>query len=186
MVYDRFTVRPASPADAAGIAKVHVASWRATYPGLLPDSFLVNLSIETYTRRWRSLLAGERQGRRSFVVQDIVEGVVGFASCGPQRTAIPAYAGEFYAVYLADHLHGQGLGRRLMGAMASDLLGTGMRSAVVWVLRDNPSRWFYERLGGQRLAEQPITFAGARLSEVAYGWLDLAPLSRAAADPPVG
>ncbi|MDZ5648267.1 GNAT family N-acetyltransferase [Nitrospirillum sp. BR 11828] len=177
-------VRPATVADAAAIARVHVASWRTTYPGQLPDDYLVGLSPEGHAQRWRGLLAGRQ--RRTFVAvgENIAAdglpatGVVGFATCGAQRTEIRGYEGEFYAIYLYDHAQNQGHGRRLMAAMATELMSSGMRSACVWVLRDNPARWFYERLGGSRLAEQPITFAGARLTEVAYGWLDLAPLAR--------
>jgi len=176
------TIRPARPADAAGIARVHVESWRATYPGILPDQFLVGLSPRAYAARWRRLLGDEGRGRRTFVAVTPQQGVVGFASCGPQRTAIPGFTGEFYALYLLDDLHGQGCGRRLMGTLAQEMHGSGMRSAVVWVLSDNPSRFFYERLGGQRLAEQPISFAGAHLSELCYGWRDLAPLARFGAD----
>ncbi|MFV3077137.1 GNAT family N-acetyltransferase [Niveispirillum fermenti] len=178
-------IRSASPADAAGIAAVHVESWRATYPGMLPDRYLVGLSTAVHERRWRGLLQGPPQrGRRTFVAQAGGE-VVGFASCGPQRTGLPGYGGEFYAVYLLDRVQGQGLGRRLLGAMAQGLLADGRGAAVVWVLRDNPSRFFYERLGGALLAEQPLSFAGARLTECAYGWADLLPLARLAADPPV-
>lgn len=179
-------IRVAVPADAAGIAAVHVDSWRATYPGMLPDRYLIGLSVQVHEKRWRGLLTGPvPRGRRTFVAY--ADGkVVGFASCGPQRTGIQGYAGEFYAVYLLDHVQGQGMGRRLLAAMAQELLGHGVRAAVVWVLRDNPSRYFYERLGGTLLAEQPISFAGARLCEVAYGWNDLLPLARMAADPPLG
>lgn len=179
-------IRPALPVDAAAIARVHVETWRATYPGILPDRYLVNLSPAAYARRWSLLLGQERRGRRTFVGVDGRGDVVAFASCGPQRTALSGYGGEFYAIYVANEAQGQGWGRRLLGAMAQDLLDVGVPAAVVWVLRDNPSRWFYERLGGQRLAEQPISFAGARLVETAYGWTDLIPLSRLAADPPVG
>ena len=31
---ERLTIRPASPADAAGIARVHVATWRDAYAGM--------------------------------------------------------------------------------------------------------------------------------------------------------
>ncbi|MFM2044742.1 MAG: hypothetical protein RLY86_3318 [Pseudomonadota bacterium] len=178
-------VRRAAPADAAAIAAVHVESWRSTYAGMLPEQFLVRLSVDAYTARWRRLLADRDRGRRTLIVQDSAGKAVGFASCGPQRTGLHGYAGEFYAVYLLDQVHGSGWGRLLLGTMAQELLKDGMRSAVVWVLRDNPARWFYERLGGQLLAEQPITFAGTRLSEVAYGWDDLVPLSRCGAGPRV-
>lgn len=179
-------IRPALPSDAAGIAQVHVESWRSTYPGMLPDRYLVGLSTATHEKRWRGLLTGAPpRGRRTFVAQ-MGARVVGFASCGPQRTGLPGFGGEFYAVYLLDQAQGMGLGRRLLAAMAQQLLAGGTHAAVVWVLRENPSRYFYERLGGDLLAEQPISFAGARLMEVAYGWTDLVPLARLAADPPVG
>jgi GNAT superfamily N-acetyltransferase len=178
-------IRPARPGDAAGIAQVHVASWRTTYPGMVPDRYLLDLSVPIYTERWKSLLTDWSGVRGSFVASEPPLGVIGFASCGTQRTRIEGYGGEFYALYLYDHAQGRGIGRQLMATMAGELLRFGMNSAVVWVLRDNPSRWFYERLGGSRLAEQTINFASATLIEVAYGWRDLAPLARLSADPPV-
>jgi len=176
-------VRMARAEDAAGIAHVHVESWRSTYPGLLPDSYLARLCVDRHTRRWQAMLADHSAERRTLVAVSPSDGIIGFASCGPQRTALGGFGGEFYAIYLADHAQGQGWGRRLMGNMAVEMLAGNRRSAVVWVLRENPSRWFYERLGGVRLAEQPIYFAGVRLTEVAYGWSDLLPLARQAADP---
>src|SRR6204780_3076727 len=38
-------IRKARPADAVAIAAVHVAAWRNTYPGILPDSYLAKLSV---------------------------------------------------------------------------------------------------------------------------------------------
>lgn len=179
-------IRTATPADAAGIAAVHVETWRSTYPGILPDRYLVGLSVQEHTKRWRGLLASPApRGRRTFIAHSN-GAVIGFASCGPQRTGLQGYVGEFYAVYLLDQRQGQGIGRRMLAAMAQELLGQGVRSALVWVLRDNPSRFFYERLGGTLLAEQPINFAGSRLCELAYGWSDLLPLARMPVDPPVG
>ncbi len=179
-------IRPATVADAAGIAHVHVESWRSTYPGMLPDRYLVGLSTASHERRWRGLLSGAPpRGRRTFVASAGGR-IVGFASCGPQRTGLHGFAGEFYALYLIDQAQGMGMGRRLLASMAQHLLAANSQAAVVWVLRDNPSRFFYEQLGGQLLAEQPISFAGAKLMEVAYGWTDLVPLARLAADPTVG
>lgn len=187
-MHDASLIRPASPVDAAGIAHVHVESWRSTYPGMLPDHYLVGLSKATHEKRWRGLLseAAPPRGRRTFVAQGPGGGLVGFASCGPQRTGLAGYGGEFYALYLLDQAQGQGIGRRFLAVMAQHLLAAGTRAALVWVLRDNPSRYFYERLGGDLLAEQPIGFAGTTLMEVAYGWTDLVPLARLAADPRVG
>ena len=46
-------------------------------------------------------------------------------------------------------------------------------SMFVWVLRDNPYRSFYDRLGGELLNEQrQDNFGGLEVS-VGYGWPDL-------------
>jgi hypothetical protein len=38
------------------------------------------------------------------------------------------------------------------------------------VLADNPSRFFYERMGGKRAGERDEQLWGAKLHELAYGW----------------
>jgi hypothetical protein len=43
---------------------------------------------------------------------------------------------------------------------------------LVWVLADNPSRRFYEALGGAPVRTQHIEFGGTLLEEIAYGWRD--------------
>ena len=47
------------------------------------------------------------------------------------------------------------------------------------MLADNPTRFFYEGLGGERVGERVDTMAGVDVEEVAFGWHDLeAPLVR--------
>lgn len=184
-------IREARAADAGGMARVHVQSWRSTYPGLIPDPFLVNLSEPAAAARWRAVAEARGPGHGAFVAVDVAGtvappgSVVGIASYGARRVTMDGYGGEFYALYLLDEAKGLGVGRRLMAAMAERLLAADIRTAAVWCLRDNPSRWFYERLGGTRIAERPIRFAGSALVEIAYGWRDLAPLARLSAGPEV-
>jgi hypothetical protein len=49
-------VRPATPADAGGIATVQVRAWRAAYQRILSDAFLRSLSIPARTTRWDTVL----------------------------------------------------------------------------------------------------------------------------------
>ena len=46
-------IRKAELEDAKGIAKVHVDSWRTTYKGIVPDTFLENLSYENREQIWK-------------------------------------------------------------------------------------------------------------------------------------
>ena len=41
------------------------------------------------------------------------------------------------------------------------------------MLGANPARFFYEALGGRRVAERKQRFAGVELEEAAYAWNDL-------------
>ena len=164
-------VRPAGVDDAAAIAGVHVATWRTTYGGLLPDDFLASLDAAGYEERWRRTL-GERSDR-VYVAEDR-GGVVGFASGGRERAGETGYSGELYAIYVTREAQGRGHGRRLVQAVAGGLREMGLPDMIVWVLRDNTSaRDFYEKLGGVLVRTQPITIGAALLQEVSYGWKSL-------------
>jgi hypothetical protein len=57
-----------------------------------------------------------------------------------------------------------------MRAAAAQLADTGCRSVFLWVLRGNPSHWFYQHLGGKPVAEAEIQFAGQTLMQTAFVW----------------
>jgi GNAT superfamily N-acetyltransferase len=165
-------IRTANVDDAAAIATVHVDSWRTTYKGIVPDDFLARLSYAQREQFWRQVLT--EPGSASFVyVADNGHGqVVGFVSGGPERSGDTLYTGELYAIYLLASYQGQGLGRQLSSTLVTRLLQEGMTALLLWVLAANPARQFYERLGGQPVAEKTVTIGGVSLLEVAYGWRD--------------
>ena len=169
-------IRPATVEDAPALAEVHVASWHETYRGLVPDEYLASLSVAERIERWRGRLTGADPGAFTLVAEDDQGRLVGFATGGPEREGAPVYTGELYAIYLLRAAQGAGLGRRLVQAVVERLLAEGHRSMLVWTLAANPSRGFYERLGGQLVRSTTITIGGANLEDVAYGWTDIAPL----------
>jgi L-amino acid N-acyltransferase YncA len=168
------TIREATIDDAPAIAAVHVAAWRETYLGLVPDDYLAGLAVEPRERMWHDVLT-HPVDRAVYVAEDAGGRIVGLASGGPRQTSDPtyaAYAGELYAIYLLRDAQGQGTGRALVRAVASRIAELGMRSLLIWVLADNPSRRFYEALSGTVVGEQSIAIGGRLLVEVAYGWPD--------------
>lgn len=164
-------VRRAEAADAAAIARVHVATWRSAYRSLLPHDFLASLDASQYEGRWRRTLADATE--RVYVAED-TRGVVGFASGGPERAGEDGFAGELYAIYVLHDAQQRGHGRRLVQAVVGGLRELGLPDMIVWVLRDNArARKFYERLGGQYVRAQPVTIGMALVREVSYGWRSL-------------
>jgi hypothetical protein len=80
------TIRVATTEDAAELGKMHVASWKETYAGMLPDAMLSALSVERRTAMWDRILR-EPEKADSTVVH-LVEHqsqVVGFGSRRSQR-----------------------------------------------------------------------------------------------------
>lgn len=166
-------IRAARPADAEGIAAVHVEAWRATYPGLVPSAVLVRLSRRAQTREWAAQLS-----RRNFaewvVVAELGNGtIIGFGSCGEARSTGLPQAGEVYTLYVSPEHQDRGIGRALLLCLFDLLVDRGLTSALVWVLAENPSRFFYEAMGGRRVAERKERLWNTMLQQTAYGWDDL-------------
>ena len=172
-------IRKARPADAVAIAAVHVAAWRNTYPGILPDAFLAKLSVSRQAVHYDQAI---RAGTGVMVAiasgVDVSPGgaarIIGFTTAGrARRGEISGQVlgeGEIETLYVLDDWRERGVGRRLLRAAAAHLAEGGCRSAFLWVLRDNPSRWFYGRLGGKPAAEASIQVAGVGVVQMAFVW----------------
>ncbi len=97
--------------------------------------------------------------------------IVGFATAGLARSAgLRLGDGEIHTLYVLDDWRERGIGRRLIRAAAGFLAKDGARSAYLWVLSENPSRWFYERLGGRTAARSTVRVAGRSLTQTAFVW----------------
>jgi len=169
-------VRRATIADADSIAHVQVDTWRASYRGIVPASYLDGLSYERSSGMWAKAIRGRDKGSGVLVAQEEGGAIVGFASFGPERSGDRTYRGELYAVYVLQGSQKRGIGSTLVVFASRELLEKGFTSMLLWVLVDNPSRRFYEKLGGQYLRDQSIEIGGVKLQEVAYGWRDLSSL----------
>lgn len=133
-------IRPATAADAEGIARVHTTSWRETYGRFVddPDSspwFDLGRRLEM----WRGNLA-----QRAFdaVVAEDATGIVGFAAVQPTSEPDAVRPEELTMLYVLERAHGGGAGQGLLDAVL------GARPASLWVAEDNPrAHAFYRRNG---------------------------------------
>jgi ribosomal protein S18 acetylase RimI-like enzyme len=164
-------VRQARLEDARAIARIEIETWRATYAGMLPDRVLLNMSERRQIGAWTSFL--RHRPEDVLVAQPLNGGLAGFGNCGTQRDTAVQFAGEVYTLYIAPERQGQGWGRQLLLALFARLLDTGHRTGLVWVVRANPARFFYERMGGKQVMHRPIQVGGKPIEAVAYGWQDL-------------
>jgi ribosomal protein S18 acetylase RimI-like enzyme len=175
----------ATPRSAAAIARVYVESWRSAYAGLLPDRVLLGMSVERQTRDWANHIRGCRDQQSVLVAVEADAGVVGLCTFGPMRVSdLPLTGifdgrggvravGEIYTLYVMPGSQDRGIGRQLLGAAFTGLCARGFDRACIWTIRDNPARFFYERLGGTPVAAREQRLWGIDVPQTGYGWLDL-------------
>lgn len=133
-------IRQGRIGDEAGIANVHVESWKSTYKGLVPDSFLDSLSAEKRKAVWKKQL----ESNSVFVAEENGQ-IVGFASYGKERTnKHSSYTGELYAMYLLSEHQRRGIGKALMHKIAQELVDQDIHTMLTWAFEENGACQFYE------------------------------------------
>ena len=142
-------VRRAEPDDARAIAELHVAAWKAAFPGLLPQDYLDDLAPEDRLGEWEQAL-----GSSPWPVVLVAEeggALLGFAALSPSRDddSDPT-VGEVQTLYVGPGVWRSGVGRALLERAGEELASAGFTTATLWVLDVNErARRFYERHGWQ-------------------------------------
>jgi len=168
-----FAVRAGIPEDAEQIAAIFVETWRETYPGMLPDRVLVKMSDEAQSYYWARILAARRAREFVRVAVNAAGRLTGFGSAGPSRGDVRS-EGEIYTLYVRPDFQNRGVGRALICALLQGLRERGSYQAMLWVLAANPSRFFYEAMGGKRSVERSERLWGMDVAQIGYRWPDLA------------
>lgn len=162
-------IRTAEVQDAAEIARVHVASWREAYAGIVPADYLAALEPGARQAEWADHLRnGPRDGVRTWVAWG--EGrVLGFASLGASRDEDAGRnEQEIYSIYLDPGMWGRGVARDLLRTVLGEIKPPVPVS--LWVLADNErAQHFYRRHGfSPDGTERMHEVGGSDLLEVRY------------------
>ncbi len=162
-------VREAVPDDAEAIAQVMIGAMRSAFNELVPEHCL---EWPDSAADWKKTLT---KGFEAGVFLDVAEAengrVVGYVMGGPTQND-DLYQGEVMQLNILPDTQRQGIGSLLMRHTARHLAAQGINSLCVKVLRINPNRIFYERLGGQYVSERPYDWDDVILPECLYGWAD--------------
>jgi ribosomal protein S18 acetylase RimI-like enzyme len=167
-------LRDVQVADAEALAHVLITAFDAAFRDRVPDPCLAFTEEESAANWRRSLTEGLSPGDLLVVAEPPGGRPIGYAWGGPHDA--PDYRGELRQIALLPSEQGKGIGRLLVGHVASRLAAQGIRSMRVEVLRDNPHRRFYERLGARLLAEDTYDWDGVVMPMCVYGWADTQPL----------
>lgn len=171
-----FHIRSAWSGDAAAMGRLYVASWQDAYPLLLPHRALLAMSESRAQRHFEALVAA---GRDTVLVAEKAGAILGLATGGRATdrglvVAGKAAQGEVFTLYVHPLATNAGIGGSLLRETLRVLADKGFENVVVWVLRGNPARFFYERFGAKLIARKRDRQFGASIELEAYAWPDLA------------
>ena len=142
-------VRAARSADAPGLARVQVASWRSTLAEAVPDNVIEELTsaaaLEAWEARWLEAISNPPTSRHRVhvaVASPAEPAVLGFAASGPatDEDRWPGTDGELYELHVLPALAEQGHDGRLLHAVADSMSEDGFHTAITWALSADPAR----------------------------------------------
>jgi len=163
------TIRKAEPQDATALGHIQVTSWRSAFRDIASDEYLDQMvNKEHQANDWKDIIADPEQ---VVYVAELNGEPVGYAWAHREDAETIAWDAELISMHILPDYKRMGFGRRLFAATARDLHEQGCESVYLWVLGKNqPSRKFYEALGGELAGEHQIELGDRILTEVAYGW----------------
>ena len=116
---------------------IHWKSWHETYPGLMPDDYLTNITLE------KCIKMAHRWPENTFLLK-VDDKIVGFSCI--RKSADAEGVNEIVAIYLLKEYHGKGLGYALLNQTVAQF--AEREKIVLWVLQGNERAInFYKKFG---------------------------------------
>lgn len=144
----KFTIREAEFDDAPSIARVSYLTWLHAYRGILPDTELDTLNLESVTDKWVQILSLAIPRGGTFVSTNN-ESIIAYSRFYPSIDSDddPDKVATVGSIYVHPDFQHQGVGRELMEEILEVAKNQGFTEATLHVLAANErARRFYEFL----------------------------------------
>lgn len=157
--------------DIEQVAKILIDSWRIAYKDIIDETFLQNLCLEEKIEKLKKEYKDKEYTiARNKEINEII-GVTRFGKRLDELDRFTEYDGEIYGLYVKPGLLRKKIGSRLLLHAKEKLKEQGNHKMIIWCLKENqPSRKFYESMGGIWLGEKMRNIGGKDYSLVGYGY----------------
>lgn len=151
---------------------VNTYAWNETYRGIVADEFLDKIknelkqNVERLEKEFDRTKIEEPDYKRFLLyVDEEPVGVV--AICNSREEKYPN-SGELCSLYLLNKAKKKGYGKILFEKAKQELKNMGFNDMIIYCLKDNPTKTFYEHLGGELVFEKVKNIGGKDLIENVY------------------
>lgn len=175
-------IRSARLDDATALGRIMVEAWLSAHRGQVPEEAwlkrVAEWTPEVSAAAWSRLLddlAASDDPRTVLLVAEEESGEpVGLCLASEDESDPSGATAEVDALYVVPAHHRRGIGRLLLGVMATHLLSVGFTALHIGVLTANsPARQFYEAMGGREVGHRTFDEDGVPLPGTVYAWSDL-------------
>ena len=133
-------IRKATPDDAFDIKTIHVAAYKVSYKGYLPDDYLAEKCVDDeIVARTREYL----KQAECYVVEEAGKTIALMYISYPDE----AQTFEIQALYVHPDFQKQGAGSLLVDYILKEKSKSGYIKCVVWTMKSGPSLPFYLKKG---------------------------------------
>lgn len=126
-------LRLATAADAPGLARVFVSSWRDGYPGIVDQAVLDALDEEEIAD-WLGTLTSSN-GPTTWAVESAQGEILAFSRHGADPS--DGRRGHIYSLYVAPEAKGRGIAKALLDHDLQLLTERGLGTVTLWVFEEN-------------------------------------------------
>ncbi|MFX1388520.1 MAG: GNAT family N-acetyltransferase [Promethearchaeota archaeon] len=169
--------RPAEISDTFGIVKVLVDTWRSTYSHIISKETLQKRTYEYIEPRWRERIKNLTKEDVMYVAENDKQGIVGIIWGRTEMlnpidkiVDLEKFNGELCAIYVLKNYQRRKIGVNLVSRVVNYLLKHNIHSMLVWVLKENPYKKFYEKLGARFIVDKFLEIENEKYLESAYVW----------------
>ena len=163
-------IRKANITDVKSIAKINLDTWKTTYSNIISHDYLNTLSYKKSEVVWEEILNNIIKTSCLYVAQEQNSNIVGFAWAGLERCSETKGVGELHAIYVLKRYQRKGIGKALFSSIIENYYSKNIKSIIVWILKKNKYRSFYESLQGKCCKEKKERIGEKDYNLIAYCW----------------
>ncbi len=173
MARDISPVRPARVQDSDVLALIYATTWRATWQGIFPHTYIESMVSRRNALWWaKNLKRATTPPPLLFVHEDKAVGYINF---GNSRYGDSGFEGEIYELNILPDYQGVGFGGQLFDAARKQLERSGRLGLIAWSLQVNERCClFYQAKGGTAFTNSVVRFGNMGIlkeyDRIGYSW----------------
>lgn len=166
-------IRKGYPEDLEEITYVNRKSWKTTYPNIIEQEFLNNLSLTIPEKELESKKQEVRDGKAKYIVAQDNDKIVGMLKYIKTNNKNYEDTAEIQALYLLEDYQKQGIGKKMVNIATKEMSKENYKHMIIGCINENPSNEFYKKIGGKHIGKRDFVINDTVYQENIYYYEDI-------------